>query len=659
MNMMAAMGMGGWTEADMRRRFWIALALTIPLIVMSGAIPRIPVLIRPPASDWLGLLLATPVIWWCGWIFLSDAVTNLRTANLGMPVLISTGVLTAYLSSLYLTIIGYGMTYYDASAMLVTFVLFGQWMLLKSQRGTTNALNALLALAPSTARLLRGGEETTVLTAQVVAGDLLRVRAGEKVPVDGELVEGDTDVDESLITGESRPVHKVPGDALIGGSLDTSAAVTMRATKVGSNTVLAQITALVQRAQNSKSPRQRLADKAASVLVVVAIGAGVVTFAAWTLSGAAFLVALTFAVSAVVIACPDALGLATPTAVAVGIGLGARRNILIKDADTLEGVSRVRTVVFDKTGTLTEGQPSVTDIEPAPGVSEEELLRTAGAAAAESTHPLSIAITRAATRKGWISAGNRAAIQNIPGLGLFGSLNGAAIALGNLALLEREHVDAGSLRAAGQTLGAQGRSVTYVALGGRPLGAIGITDAVRATSAAAVRDLASLGVASVLLSGDTTATAERVAKEVGISRVFAEVRPEQKADYIQRLQREGQVTAMVGDGVNDAPALAQADIGIAIGAGTDVAIQSAGVVLMKSDPVDVAHALRLSRASVRKMKENLAWATVYNAVAIPVAAGVFFHSLGWVLAPQASALLMSASSIAVAANAVSLRFARI
>ena len=657
--MMAAMGMSGWTESDMRQRFWIALVLTIPLIVMSGAIPWIPVLVRTPASNWVGLALATPVVWWCGWIFLSDALTNLRTGNLGMPVLISTGVLTAYLSSLYLTIIGHGMTYYDASAMLITFVLFGQWMMMKSQRGTTNALSALLALAPPTARILRDGNEINVPIAEVAVGDLLRVRPGDKVPVDGELIEGDSEVDESLITGESRPVHKKPGDTLIGGSIDTSAAVTMRATKVGSDTVLAQITALVERAQNSKSPRQRLADKAATVLVVVAIGAGIVTFAAWTLSGAAFLTALTFAVSAVVIACPDALGLATPTAVAVGIGLGAKRNILIKDADTLEGISRVGTVVFDKTGTLTEGHPSVTDIEPAPGVSEEALLRTAGAAAAESTHPLSMAITRAATAKGWKPEGSGAAMQNIPGLGLTGSINGASIALGNLALLEREHVELGSLRATGQKLATQGRSVTYVAAGGRPLGAIGVTDAVRATSAAAVRDLASLGVASVLLSGDTTATAERVAKEVGISRVFAEVRPEQKADYIQRLQREGHVTAMVGDGVNDAPALAQADIGIAIGAGTDVAIQSAEVVLIKSDPADVAHAVRLGRASVRKMKENLAWATVYNAFAIPVAAGVFFHSLGWVLAPQVSALLMSASSIAVAVNAVSLRFARI
>jgi len=659
MDMMAMMGMSGWTESDMRRRFWVALVLTIPLVVMSGAVPGVPVWIRPPVSNWVGFVLATPVVWWCGWIFLSDAVTGLRTRNLGMPVLISTGVLTAYLSSVYLTIISYPMTYYDAAAMLVTFVLFGQWMLIKSQRGTTDALHALFALVPPMARVVRNGQEISVPTADVLVGDLLRLRPGDKVPVDGDIVEGETDVDESLVTGESRAVLKTRGDPLVGGSINASGAVTMRATKVGNDTVLAQITALVEHAQNTKAPRQVLADKAAAVLVVLALGAGLATFTAWTISGATFLTALTFAVSAVVIACPDALGLATPTAVAVGTGLGARHNILIKDAETLEGVSRVRTVVFDKTGTITEGHPSVTEIEPAPGVGPDVMLRTAATVAAESNHPLSVAITRAAMERGWAAEPNGVTVHDVPGLGLTGSVNGTTIALGNLALLEHEQVDAGSIRAAGQRLAEQGRSLAYVATGGRALGVIGIADAVRPTAAAAVHDLASLGITSVLLSGDTRATAERVAREVGISRVFAEVRPEQKAEYVQRLQREGQVTAMVGDGVNDAPALAQADIGIAIGAGTDVAIQAAHVVLMRSDPADVARTIRLSRATVRKMKENLAWAAVYNVIAIPVAAGLFFHSLGWTLPPQVSALLMSGSSILVAVNAVSLRFARI
>jgi Cu2+-exporting ATPase len=605
------------------------------------------------------LVLATPVVWWCGWMFLAGTVTALQRRRLDMSVLIATGVLAAYLASVYLTVINVPAMYYDAAAMLVTFVLFGHWMEMKSRRGTTDALRALFALVPPSARVLRDGQEVSVPTAAVVVGDALRLRPGDRIPVDGELTEGETDVDEALVTGESQPVHKRPGDLLVGGSINTTGAVTMRATKVGNDTVLAQIAALVERAQNSKAPGQRLADKAAAVLVAVAIGAGVITFTAWSVSGAPFLTALTFAISAVVIACPDALGLATPTAVAVGTGLGARHNILIKDAATLEGVSRVRTVVLDKTGTITEGRPSVTDIEPAPGVSAEALLRTAAAAAAQSTHPLSAAIARAAKDKGWAVEHAATDVQNVPGMGITARVDGSSLVLGNVALLEREQVNVGALRASGEALAAGGRSLTYVAIGGRALGVIGITDAVRPTSAAAIRDLASLGVTAVLLSGDARATAERVAREVGISRVFAEVRPEQKADYVQRLQREGQVTAMVGDGVNDAPALAQADIGIAIGAGTDVAIQAAQVVLMKSDPADVAHAIRLSRATVRKMKQNLAWATVYNVLAIPVAAGVFHHSLGWSLAPQVSALLMSGSSIFVAVNAVSLRRARI
>jgi len=646
-------------QADFRRRFWVALVLTVPVVLLSGSVPGV----RPPVpaavANWMGLVLATPVVWWCGWPFLSGAVAALRQRALDMTVLISTGVLTAYLASAYLKVIGYAATYYDAAAMLVTFVLFGQWMMVKSRRGTSDALRALFALVPPTARVVRDGQEITMPTAAVVVGDRVRLRPGDKVPVDGELIDGETDVDEALVTGESRPIHKRPGDSLIGGSINASGAVTLRATKVGSDTVLAQIAALVERAQSSKAPRQRLADKAAAVLVVVAVGTGVLTFAAWTISGALFLTALTFAVSAVVIACPDALGLATPTVVAVGTGLGARHNILIKDAATLEDVSRVRTVVFDKTGTITEGRPGVTDVVPVDGIGADDLLRIASTVAAQSTHPLSVAIVRAANGKGLAATGAATAVESAPGMGLTARVDGRAVAVGNAALLNRAGVDASPVRSAGESLAAQGRSLTYVAADGRALGVIGITDTVRPTSAGAVRDLASLGIASVLLSGDTKATAERVAADVGIPRVFAEVKPEQKAEYIKQLQGEGQVTAMVGDGVNDAPALAQADIGIAIGAGTDVAIAAAKVVLMRSDPADVAHAVRLSRATVRKMKQNLAWASVYNLLAIPVAAGLFYRPLGWMLHPQVSALLMSASSIIVAVNAISLRRARI
>jgi P-type Cu2+ transporter len=653
------MGMMGFTEEELRRRFWVALVLTIPLVLLSGTIPAVRVPVSPRVANWIGFVLATPIVWWCGWVFIRGARMALGTRSLDMNVLVSTGVLAAYGGSVYLTIIGYPGTYYDAAGMLVTFVLFGQWMNAKAQRTTGDALRALLALVPEMARVVRNGTEVSVPTDAVVVGDMVRVRPGERIPVDGTIVDGETDVDESLVTGESQAVHKRVGDGVVGASINVSGAVTFRATRVGRDTVLAQIAALVERAQSSKAPAQRLADRAAAVLVVVAVGAGIVTFAAWSISGAGFLTALTFAISAVVIACPDALGLATPTAVAVGTGLGAKHNILIKDAATLEGVSRVQTVVFDKTGTITEGRPSVTDVVPVEGVGADDVVRAAAAVASQSTHPLSAAIVRAAADRAVASVGPVTDVENVPGMGLTARSDGTRVVLGNAALLAREHVDLGSARAAGDRLAAEGRSLTYVAVDGKVVGVIGITDAIRPSAATAVRDLASMGITSVLLSGDATSTAERVGQAVGISRVIGEVRPEQKAAFVKQLQGEGRVTAMVGDGVNDAPALAQADIGIAIGAGTDVAIQAAEVVLMKSDPEDVVHAVRLSRATVRKMKENLAWAAVYNVLAIPVAAGAFYTAYGWKLAPQVSALLMSGSSMFVALNAVSLRRARI
>lgn len=658
--MMADSSQAKAMEADMRRRFWVALALTVPVVLLAGHLPGLPMLVEPPLSGWLGLLLSTPVVWWCGWVFISGSYYALTHRKLDMSVLIATGVLAAYLSSVYLTIIGYPAAYYEAAAMLVTFVLFGHWMELKSRRGTSDALRALFDLVPPSARVLRNGQEVVVPTTEVVVGEFLRLRPGDKIPVDGALTEGETDVDEALLTGESRPVRKHAGDAVVGGAINVSGAVTMRATKVGSDTVLAQIAALVAKAQNSKAPGQRLADRAAAILVIVAVGTGILTFLGWkVVAGEPFLTALTFAISAVVIACPDALGLATPTAVAVGTGLGARHNILIKDAATLEGVSRIQTIVLDKTGTLTEGKPSVTDVVPVAGMDESTLLATAGAVAVQSTHPLSLAIAAAASQRGLLSGEPAEGVENISGYGLKAKLRGAAVLTGNAKLLEQEGVELGSVREAGGRLVAAGRSLTYVALGGKALGVLGIADAIRPSSAQAIRELREMGITAVLLSGDLRPIAERVAAEVGIDMVFAEVRPEQKASYVKRQQEAGRFTAMVGDGVNDAPALAQADIGIAIGAGTDVAIQAAQVVLMRSDPGDIVRAVRLSKATVRKMKQNLAWASVYNLLAIPVAAGVFYRPLGWSLRPEVSALLMSLSSIIVALNAVSLRRARL
>ena len=657
--MMSDPAMAKQMEKDMARRFWIALALTIPIVLVTGHLPKVPMLVHPPLANWLALALTTPVVLWCGSIFLTGSVTALRTRKLDMSVLIATGVLAAYLSSVYLTVIGYPAAYFDAAAMLVTFVLFGHWMEMKSRRGTSDALRALFDLVPPQARVIRNGSDLMVPTSEVVVGDIIRLLPGEKVPVDGAVADGETEADEALVTGESEPVHKSKGDPLVGGSINVSGSITMSALRVGSDTVLAQIAAMVERAQNSKAPGQRIADKAAAILVIVAVGSGIVTFLAWTfLADAPFLTALTFAISAVVIACPDALGLATPTAVAVGTGLGARKNILIKDAATLEGVSRVQVVVLDKTGTLTEGKPTVTDLAPVTGVTETELLEAATALSRASTHPLSQAIVRAADDRK-LETKVAAEIRNVPGKGVEGTVNGEKLLSGSAKLLTENGLSLDEAEKRGNELATAGRSLTYVARNGRVLGVIGITDAVRPSSAEAIRQLKDAGVEPVLMSGDVKPTAERVAREVGITRVFAEVRPEDKAAHVKELQSQGFVVAMVGDGINDAPALAQADIGIAIGAGTDVAAQAAQVILMKSDPLDIVRAIRLSKATVRKMKQNLAWASVYNLLAIPVAAGAFYNSLGWSLRPEISALLMSVSSIIVALNAVSLRRARI
>lgn len=642
-------------EKDMARRFRIALVLTVPTVIITGHVPGLPMLVMPPLSNWVALALSTPVVFWCGSIFLTGTVLALRNRKLDMSVLIATGVLAAYLSSVYLTIIGVPTAYYGAASMLVTFVLFGHWMEMKSRRGTSDALRALFDLVPPTARVIRDGRERELPTSEVVVGDVIRLLPGEKVPVDGELLGGETDIDEALVTGESKPVRKSSGDSVIGGSINVSGAVTMRALRIGSETVLAQIAALVEKAQNSKAPGQRIADKAAAILVIVAVSAGVITFLAWSVfANAPFLTALTFAISAVVIACPDALGLATPTAVAVGTGLGAKHNILIKDAATLEGVSRIQNIVLDKTGTLTVGKPTVTDLQPLAAASEQDLLRAAASISSGSTHPLSQAIMRAADDR-HIDANGASDVQNVAGKGVTGRLGEDRILVGSAKLLSDDGIALDEALDVAAKLAGKGRSLSYVARGNRVIGVIGITDAIRPSSAEAIRELRAAGVEPVLMSGDLKPTAERVAREVGIDRVFAEVRPEDKAAHVQELQQQGRNVAMVGDGINDAPALAQANVGIAIGAGTDVAAQAAQVILMKSDPMDVVKAIKLSKATVRKMKQNLAWASVYNLLAIPVAAGAFYTSLGLSLRPEVSALLMSVSSIIVALNAVSLK----
>jgi P-type Cu2+ transporter len=650
-------GMAAAMEHDMRNKFFVALLLTIPTVFYSPLGMSL-LGVRLPdfglGENVIMLLLTTPVVFYSGWIFISGSYHSLRRGMLNMSVLIATGVLAAYLFSVLITFIG-GETFYEAAAMLVTFVLFGHWMEMRSRRGTNEALRALFDLVPPQATVIREGAEVTIPSSDVQLSDIVVLRPGDKVPVDGEVIEGKTSVDEALVTGESVPVSKGPGDAVIAGSINRSGSIRFRATAVGADTTLAQIVGLVQQAQNSKAPGQRLADNASQYLVILAVGSGIITFLAWYFLGnAAAITALTFAISAVVIACPDALGLATPTAVAVGTGIGARHNILIKDAATLENVSRINAIVLDKTGTLTEGKPALTDLVVADGRSEEDLLRLVATAERGSEHPLAEAIVAGARHRG-IEPLDAAQFEAIAGHGIQAEVDGHTVMVGNRRLMDESRVDVEALEAQALALAGAGKTPMFVAVDGREAGLVAVADTIKPSARETLRRLEEMGIEAVMMTGDNQRTAGAVARELGIERVFAEVLPTDKASYVKQLQEEGKRVAMVGDGVNDAPALAQADIGIAIGAGTDVAIETANVVLMKSDPLDVIRAIVLSKATVRKMKQNLVWASVYNVLAIPIAAGILFPAYGVMLRPEWSALLMSLSSIIVAVNAVLLK----
>src|SRR5919106_1502903 len=644
-------------ERDMRNRFFIALALTIPVVLLSPLAVNtfnIELIHSADARNWLMLVLSAPVVWYAGWIFIGGAWTSLRNRALNMSVLVATGVLAAWLSSVFLTVIGEE-TFFEAATMLVTFVLFGHWLEMKSRKGTSESLRALFDIVPPSATVIRNGHEQELPTSEIVVGDVIRLKPGDKVPVDGIVKDGSSAIDESLVTGESIPVEKGEGDELIGGSVNQTGTLTFEATKIGADTALGQIIDLVERAQNSKAPGQRLADRAAGVLVIVAISAGLLTFAAWALfSDEDFIRSLTFAISAVVIACPDALGLATPTAVAVGTGIGARHNILIKDAATLENVSRINAIVLDKTGTLTEGEPSLTDVYAVDSRSEDQLLRLVAPAEKNSEHPLAEAIVAGARERG-IEPGDAARFEAIARPGIRAEVENHAVLVGNRKLMDDSGVDVYKLEEKAATLGEAGKTPMFVAVDGEPSGLVAVADTIKPSAKDTLQRLKEMGIEAVMITGDNTRTAEAVARELDIERVFSEVLPADKARYVEQLQREGKHVAMVGDGVNDAPALAQADIGIAIGAGTDVAIETAKVVLMKSDPLDVIRAVVLSKATIRKMKQNLVWASVYNVLAIPVAAGVLYPAYGIMLRPEFSALLMSVSSIIVAVNAVLLK----
>ncbi len=648
--------MAGMVE-DMRNRFLVAAVLSVPIVLWSP-IGRQVLHFGVPApfgfrDDVFQLILSLPVIGYSGWVFYSGAVSALRARTLDMNVLVSVAIASGWIYSVIVTLRGGGDVFYEASTVLATFVLLGHWLEMRARGGANDAVRALLSLSPAKAIVIRNGEQVEVATSDVRVGDVLLIKPGARIPVDAVVEDGTSEVDESVVTGESLPVSKAPGSELIGGSINKNGTLRARATRVGADTALAQIVKLVEEAQSSKAPGQQLADRAAFWLVLVALIGGTLTLIVWWVASHSFSTAILYAITVVVITCPDALGLATPTAIMVGTGLGARRGILFKNAAAIEASARVQVVVMDKTGTLTNGEPEVTELH-AGGMSEEEVLAYAAAVERDSEHPLAEAIVRRAEQVG---AAQRTVkdFENVPGHGTVATVDGHRVAVGNARLMDLEKVSLDGLASRRDQMAAEGRTVVVVAVDGRASAVIGISDAPRPTAKTAVEALQKQGVDVVMLTGDNRATAERIARELGIREVMAEVLPADKAGKIAELQRAGKKVAMVGDGVNDAPALAQADIGIAIGAGTDVAIETADVVLMRSDPFDVVTAITIGRATLRKMRQNLGWAVGYNAIAIPIAAGVFEPAFGLVLRPEIAAISMSGSSLLVAVNALLLK----
>ena len=646
---------------DMRNRFLVALILSIPITLWSP-IGREVIGFEVPApfglrDDVFMLILSLPVIFYSAWIFFDGAYRALRARTLDMMVLVAVGVGAGWIYSLIITLTGGGEVFYEAATVLATFVLLGHWVEMRARGGANDAIRRLLELAPARAVVIRGGEEVEIPTSEVVPGDLMLIRPGAKIPTDGTVDEGESEVDESMVTGESMPVEKAPGSEVIGATVNTVGTLRVRATKVGADTALAQIVKLVQEAQNSKAPGQRLADRAAFWLVLVALIGGTLTFLVWFLAGMDVPMAILFAITVVVITCPDALGLATPTAIMVGTGLGAKRGVLFKNASGIETAARIDTVVLDKTGTLTKGEPEVTDYLPV-GTDDLELLSLAAALERESEHPLAKAIVTYADERG-IPRRTATAFRNVTGQGAIATVNGKQVVLGNARLMASEGIDTSAVAAQQQALANGGRTAIMFAVDGKIAGVIALADAARDTARAAIDALHEQGIEVAMLTGDNKPTAERIASLLGIDTVIADVLPEDKSAKIAELQKAGKKVAMVGDGVNDAPALAQADLGIAIGAGTDVAIETADVVLMRSDPLDVAIALKIGKGTLRKMRQNLGWAIGYNAIALPIAAGVFYPAFGIMLTPEIAAISMSGSSVIVAVNALLLKRLRL
>jgi Cu+-exporting ATPase len=661
--------------ADMSRRFWIGLALAAPVFAleMGAHLTNLHAVVPPATSAWIQFALATPVVLWAGAPFFARGWASVVNRNLNMFTLIAMGVGVAYVYSVAALLApgvfpaslrgmdGTVPVYFEAAAVITVLALLGQVLELRARAQTSGAIRALMSLAPRTARRIRpdGSDEEVALDA-VAVGDRLRVRPGEKVPVDGVVVEGRAAIDESLVTGESMPVTRTPGDPVIGGSLNQTGGFVMRAERVGAETVLARIVQMVAQAQRSRAPIQRLADQVSGWFAPAVLAVAVLAFAGWMALGPQprFAYALVAAVSVLIIACPCALGLATPMSIMVGVGRGARAGVLIKNAEALERFERIDTLVVDKTGTLTEGRPAVTALRPAGGVDEAELLRLAASLERASEHPLGAAIVIAAAERGLPLAEPRD-VDSPVGRGVTGEVEGRRLVIGGRAFLDDHGVGSGPLEAEAERLRSEGATVVYVGIDAALAGAIAIADPIKPTATDAVRALSAAGVRLVMLTGDNRTTAEAVARRLAIAEIEAEVAPQDKAAVVQRLRAEGRRVAMAGDGVNDAPALAAAEVGVAMGAGADVAIESAGVTLLRGDLSGLVKARALSRAVMRNIRQNLVFAFVYNAAGVPLAAGVLYPSFGLLLSPQVAALAMALSSVSVIGNALRLRSVRI
>ncbi|HRO33980.1 MAG TPA: heavy metal translocating P-type ATPase [Brevundimonas sp.] len=660
---------------DFTRRFWVGLVLTLPVFAleMGGHLANLHMFIPGQMSNWIQFALATPVVLWCGWPFFERGWTSLRTRRLNMFTLIAMGVGVAWLYSVvavvaptlfppaFLKADGSAPVYFEAAAVITVLVLVGQILELRAREQTSGAIRALLDLTPKTARRIRAdGIDEDVSLDQIAVSDRLRVRPGEKIPVDGELLEGRVAVDESMVTGESMPVTKDVGDRVVAGALNKTGSFIMRADKVGADTLLAQIVQMVAQAQRSRAPIQRLADTVSGWFVPTVIAIALLAAVVWGLVGPEprLSYALVAAVSVLIIACPCALGLATPISIMVGVGRGAHAGVLIKNAEALERFEKVDTLVLDKTGTLTEGRPSVTAILPALGFVETDILRLSASLERGSEHPLADAIVRAAKDRD-IPLTEAADFDSPVGRGVRGTIEGRQVALGNTRFLGELSIDVSALEPKAEALRHDGATAIFVAIDGKAAGVIGIADPIKATTPAAILALKAAGLRLVMMTGDNRTTAEAVARRLGIDEVQAEVLPQDKASVVQQLRSQGRIVAMAGDGVNDAPALAAADVGVAMGAGSDVAIESAGVTLLGGDLQGIVRARRLSRAVMGNIRQNLVFAFGYNALGIPVAAGLLYPVFGWLLSPALAALAMALSSVSVIGNALRLRAVRL